>query len=268
MECKTVTEGYVTYVADCAKPTFPLVEVPWNAEFPRVAIESRAAGALTVQVTCTIAQDIDTTLIHAGSFVDLIIRELAFRFSGSIGTPIRRKFRIPYIDAQGNLRWSVETSTSFHWGGSAEENWSPGVPGVTEVIIAARDLSDPQRSSDLELYRSALTAKDPVARFILLYAALQQIVGTEYQDDLDDWIRRHATTPVREVAKPPSRRPSSKRTRNIGTETEFTSIRDSLGHVRSGQTSFAQSLDAANRLLSQLQVLTALAISLKYPTST
>jgi hypothetical protein len=103
---------------------------------------------------------------------------------------------------------------------------------------------------------------DPVARFVILYAVLQQIVGAGNQHDVDDWIRKHATTPAREV---PTLRPSSKRTQSISTETEFTSIRNSLGHVRSGQTDFAQSLDAAKRLLSQLQVLTASAISLRYP---
>jgi hypothetical protein len=240
------------------------VEVPWDVDFPRVALESRVEGALIVQVVCTISQDIDKTLLHAKSVVDLIIRELAFRFSCSIGTPIQREFSIPYIDSHGVPMSHVSTSIRSGWRASNNTIENPDMSEVTEVIAAARDLSNPQRGSDLELYRSALTANDPVARFILLYAVLQQIIGAGGQHDADDWIRKHATTPAREV---PTLRPSSKRTQSISTETEFTSIRNSLGHVRSGQTDFAQSLDAAKRLLSQLQVLTASAISLKYPAS-
>ena len=264
MKTSTPVEGYVTYVTDCPKPVFPLVEVPWDVEFPRVALESRTEGTLTIQIVCSVSQDIDRTLLRTESVVDRITRELAFRFSCSIGTPIRREFNIPYADSQGHLKRRVSGSVTLRWGGSAQENWSPGVSGVTEVIAAARDLWNPQRSSDLELYRSSLMANDPVARFVLLYAALQQIVGAGNQHDVDDWIRKHATTPAREV---PSLRLSSKRTKSISTETEFTSIRNSLDHVRSGQTSFAQSLDMARRLLVQLQDLTALAISLKYSAS-
>jgi hypothetical protein len=217
---------------------------------------------------CTVSQDIDKTLLHAASVVDRITRELAFQFSCSIGAPMQREFSIPYIDSQGDLRRSVSTSVSLRWGGSAEENWSPGVSGVTEVIAAARDLSDPQRSSDLELYRSALTANDPVARFILLYAALQQIVGAEYQDDVDDWIRAYAEQKAQEMPKPCKHKKATKQSADSKTETEYTSTRDSLSHVRQQQTSFSAALHDAKRLRSRLEHLVTLAIlSQKYPRS-
>lgn len=260
----TAMEDYIHYEADCPKRIFPLAEVPWDTEFPQVSIESDGEGTLSVRVACMVSQDVAATQLRAELVVERVIREFAFRFACSIGGPRQRGFSIPYLDSKGILRRSVSTSVVLRWGGSADEKWGPRISSVVDTIAAARDLWNPQRSSDLELYRSALMANDPVARFVFLYAVLQQIVGAGNQHDVDGWIRKHATTSAREV---PSLRPSSKRTQSISTETEFTSIRNSLGHVRSGQTSFAQSLDAANRLLSQLRVLTESAISLKYAAS-
>ncbi|MHB8107472.1 MAG: hypothetical protein ACYDH4_08630 [Candidatus Cryosericum sp.] len=138
---------------------------------------------------------------------------------------------------------------------------------MTEIIAAARDLWNPQRSSDLELYRSSLMASDPVARFVLLYATLQQIIGAEYQDDVDDWIRTHAEQKAQEMPKPRKHKKATKQSADSKTETEYTSTRDSLGHVRQQQTSFSAALHDAKRLHSQLEHLVTLAISEKYPVS-
>lgn len=264
-ESNKTVEGYVTYVAYCPKPTFPSVEVPWDVEFPRVALESRVEGTLIVQVVCTISQDIDKTLLHAKSVVDLIIRELVFRFSCSIGTPIQCEFSIPYIDSHGVPMSRVSTSIRSGWRASNNAIENPGMSEVTEVITAARDLSNPQRGSDRELYRSALTANDPVARFILLYAALQQIIDVEYQDDVDNWIRAHAEQKAQEMPKLHKHKKAAKQSADSKTETEYTSTRDSLGHVRQQQTTFSAALRDAKRLRSQLEHLVTLAISQKYP---
>lgn len=253
--------GFVTFIADCPRPEFPSVRVPWNAEFPFVVLETTKPCVLAIQVICAPSQNANDTLIEARAIAERIVHELAYRLGCSVGGLAQRDTNILVVDPQGSITGVVSSGVSLHLGGSAESRWVLSEVSTEALVAAARDAQDLQRDSDLELLRSALMTNDPVARFILLYTALGHFTGNARQPGLDNWIRTNDMTQV----KASIGESSSKRLRGIITETEFTRVRNTLGHVRSGQTSFTQSVNDARRLLSQLQALTALAISLRYP---
>lgn len=254
----SVVQGQIIYEVDCRGPEFPPVEVRWGPRFPKIAIECDEHGKVTIVVTCTASRDADKTRLAANAIVERIIRELALRFSCSMGRPMERSSNIPYIDVHGDVKFRVTSGITFRWGGSAASRWSPSVTSLHDAVVAARDTNNQLRDLDLELYRSATASVDPVARFIPLYTTLQRVTGKGVQDDLDDWIC--ATGPVNVTLKPPERQ-----NRHRTTETDFTRVRNSLGHVRSRQSSFTPVLAEAKKLAMTLQQLVILALNQKYP---
>lgn len=252
--------GEITYEVNCLGPDFPRSEAHWNSEFPKIIIESHGHGVVSIEVKCSTSHDVDKTRRRARAIVERIVRELAFRFSCSTGRPVELSSRIFYIDSHGLRKARVQAGLRLRFGGTAGTRWSPAISSVQEAAVAARDTATAQRDLDLELYRSATASVDPVARFIPLYTTLQKVTSTIHsQDDLDDWICL-ATTGTVHVTPKPAGRQGERRT----TETDFTRVRNSLAHVRSGQTSFSPVLDEAKRLVVSLQELVAQAISQKH----
>ena len=257
MDDSSVVQGQIIYEVDCRGPEFPWAEVPWDAEFPKVIIECREQGTVSIEITCITSRDAAKTRVAANAIVERIIRELALQLSCSMGRPVEGFSDIPYVDAHGTLKRSVSKSATIRWGGSASNRWNPSVTSLQDVVVAARDTKSLQRDLDLELYRSATASIDLAARFIPLYTTLQKITGNGNQDDLDDWI---CTTGTMHVMPKPPERQNNHRT----TETDFTRVRSLLGHVRTGHTSFSPVLDEARRLAIPLQQLIAKAIGQKY----
>jgi hypothetical protein len=133
---------------------------------------------------------------------------------------------------------------------------------IETIVATARDVRDRERDSDLGLVRSALQIADPIGRFVLLYAALQHIIGAEFQDDVDDWVwnQDHSVPPIPK----PNRGKRSQRRPNPD-ETTYTAVRTSIAHVRDGQISFDNALEEARQLKSSLEHFVDLALAEKYP---
>lgn len=254
--------GTIAYEVQCPGRALPRTELPWNSDFPLVLVESREQGAVSIEVTCAVSADPVKTQSDADVIAGRIAREISFRFSCPVGRTVCCSSSIPHFDAEGHLNWTVSTSDTSAWRSSAPDYGSPPASAVLGILAAARDMADPRRDVDLELFRSALSSMDPIARFVLLYTTLQEIL-LRNQDDLDDWICEKYPA-VNETIKP-QRAPRTRTAKKRAKETGFTRVRNSLGHDRS-QPSFGATLDDARRLVQKLQELVVLAISKKYET--
>jgi hypothetical protein len=214
--------GSVEYAATIAGVRFAPIEVS-NAHpvVEKIVLETQDGERLkiTFHLTDIFALE-DARTIVEGILPSLISR-LAFHRNVPVGEPYFTGASLPK-DASGSSHRVVADAILL---------WDSAMPVLTLGEDTRRELAtflgQPYKHHDLySLYRSAISQRDPLARFMFLYNILL-LLNDDRQARVEAFIREEMTD-VEEYEDP--------RPNKAGKETIFTRLRNEVGHVREGTT--------------------------------